>query len=89
MDSKPTVLMIPCFAGAPWQLDQLQHLHEWPMDRLIGEYAAQSMLGSIKQSLEIVLSRTGHLFRFSHPGRYSEGVRTFLQSTVPAIGGVQ
>jgi hypothetical protein len=47
------------------------------------------MLGSIKQSLEVVLSRTGHLFRFSHPGRYFEGMRTFLQSTIPAIGGVQ
>jgi hypothetical protein len=26
MESKPTVLMIPCFAGARWQLDQLRHL---------------------------------------------------------------
>jgi hypothetical protein len=61
MDSKPTVLMMPCFAGAPWQLDRLQHLHEWPM----------------------------HTMRLPESGRYSAGVRTFLQSTIPAIGGAQ
>jgi pimeloyl-ACP methyl ester carboxylesterase len=52
-------------------------------DRLIGKEAAGIMLGAIRGSKEVVLPRTGHMFRFSHPGCYSEAVRTFLQSTIP------
>ena len=137
MDSKPTLLMIPCFAGAPWQLDQSARLREirWSAektcrffvqespprayvnwvhavghsdctprlsrislptvivtpdgDRLIGKDAAGILSGGIRRSREVVLPRTGHMFRFSHPSRYSEVVHTLLQSTIPAIGGAQ
>jgi surfactin synthase thioesterase subunit len=27
----PTLVMIPCFSGAPWNLDQLVGLQDWPM----------------------------------------------------------
>jgi len=30
MPSQPTLVMIPCFSGAPWQLHQLTHLKDWP-----------------------------------------------------------
>ena len=58
-------------------------------DRLIGTDAAGNLLGGIARSREAVLPRTGHMFRFSHPGRYSEAVRTFLHSTLPATGGTR
>jgi pimeloyl-ACP methyl ester carboxylesterase len=28
--TKPTLVFIPCFSGAPWQLEQLVPLQEWP-----------------------------------------------------------
>jgi len=49
-------------------------------DRLIGKEAAAIMLRGIKGSREVVLPRTGHMFRFSHPGLYSSHVRNFLES---------
>jgi pimeloyl-ACP methyl ester carboxylesterase len=55
-------------------------------DRLIGKEAAGALLGGIMGSREVVLSRTGHMFRFSHPGRYSEAVSKFLVSTMTAVG---
>lgn len=58
-------------------------------DRLIGNEAAGILLGGIPGSREVVLPRTGHIFRFSHPDRYSEAVRTFLASTMPVVGGAQ
>jgi hypothetical protein len=161
MDSMPTQLMVPCFAGAPRKLDQLDQLQGWTMrtmrlpqrlddleeladfvlaqvriidryvlvgdsfgavisiaalgsrgrssglysavvedrradpdpdsgdDRLIGKGAAGILLSGIRRSREVVLPRTGHMFRLSHPSLYSEAVYTFLQSTIPAIGGEQ
>jgi pimeloyl-ACP methyl ester carboxylesterase len=58
-------------------------------DRLIGKDAAGILLGGIRQASEVVLPRSGHMFRFSHPRRYSEAVCTFLQSNIHAIGGAQ
>jgi pimeloyl-ACP methyl ester carboxylesterase len=49
-------------------------------DRLIGKEAAAIMLRGIKGSQEVVLPRTGHMFRFSHPGLYSKHVRNFLET---------
>jgi pimeloyl-ACP methyl ester carboxylesterase len=46
-------------------------------DRLIGKEPAGILLGGIRRSREVPLPRTGHMFRFSHPGRYSEAVNTF------------
>jgi pimeloyl-ACP methyl ester carboxylesterase len=47
-------------------------------DRLIGREAAQILLNGISGSEETVLPRTGHMFRFSHPGAYSTAVAGFL-----------
>jgi pimeloyl-ACP methyl ester carboxylesterase len=58
-------------------------------DRLIGKDAAGILLTGIRRSREVVLPRTGHMLRFSHPARYSEAVQMFLQSNRPAIGGAQ
>ena len=55
-------------------------------DRLIGKEAAGVLLGAIRQSREVVLPRTGHMFRLSHPDRYSEAVSTFLESAIPTVG---
>jgi pimeloyl-ACP methyl ester carboxylesterase len=32
--NRPTLVMIPCFAGAPWKLDSLTALQDWPMRTL-------------------------------------------------------
>jgi pimeloyl-ACP methyl ester carboxylesterase len=47
-------------------------------DRLIGREAAQVLLNGIPGSEELVLPKTGHMFRFSHPGAYSTAVAGFL-----------
>ena len=48
-------------------------------DKLIGERAAGILLNGIKGSREVVMPRTGHMFRFSHPGAYSREVKEFLE----------
>ncbi len=58
-------------------------------DRLICKEAARILRGHIRGSREVVLSGTGQMFRFPHPGRYSEAVRTFLQSAVSSAGAAQ
>jgi len=57
-------------------------------DRLIGREAAAILLRGIPDAREVVLPRTGHLFRFSHPGRYSAAIRDFLDSTITTHGDV-
>jgi len=52
-------------------------------DRLIGRDAAQTLLKGIAGATEVVLPRTGHMFRFSHPGLYSKQVRDFLVTALP------
>ncbi len=47
-------------------------------DMLIGEEAAREMLRGIPDSTEVVIERTGHMFRFSHPVTYAEAIREFL-----------
>jgi hypothetical protein len=32
--NRPTLLMVPCFAGAPWALNQLTALQGWPLRTL-------------------------------------------------------
>ncbi|HYN59728.1 MAG TPA: hypothetical protein VET87_09260 [Rubrivivax sp.] len=32
--NRPTLMMIPCFAGAPWELNQLTALQDWPLRTL-------------------------------------------------------
>ncbi|WP_410017545.1 alpha/beta fold hydrolase [Pseudomonas sp. 13B_3.2_Bac1] len=48
-------------------------------DKLIGKEAAAILLKGIKGAQEVVMPRTGHMFRFSHPAAYSLEVRKFLQ----------
>jgi pimeloyl-ACP methyl ester carboxylesterase len=55
-------------------------------DRLIGREAAGILLGGIHSSEEHVLAHTGHMFRFSHPGAYSQAVATFLQRALKPGG---
>jgi len=48
-------------------------------DKLIGKEAAGILLNGIRGSQEVILPRTGHMFRFSHPGAYSLEIRKFLE----------
>jgi pimeloyl-ACP methyl ester carboxylesterase len=47
-------------------------------DTLIGKEAAVEMLQGIPDSREVVVERTGHMLRYSHPVTYSKTVRAFL-----------
>jgi pimeloyl-ACP methyl ester carboxylesterase len=51
-------------------------------DRLIGRAAAQLLLSGIHGSEEVVMPRTGHMFRFSHPAAYSNVVAAFLSQAL-------
>jgi pimeloyl-ACP methyl ester carboxylesterase len=51
-------------------------------DRLIGRQAAEILLHGISGSEELVLPRTGHMFRFSHPGAYSTAIAEFLHKAL-------
>jgi pimeloyl-ACP methyl ester carboxylesterase len=51
-------------------------------DRLIGEHAAIQMLHGIPDATEVVIPRTGHMFRFSHPVTYSETIEQFIQERI-------
>lgn len=48
-------------------------------DTLIGKDAAGILLKGIKGSQEVIMPRTGHMFRFSHPGAYALAIRKFLE----------
>ncbi|PYC87656.1 alpha/beta hydrolase [Streptomyces tateyamensis] len=52
-------------------------------DVLIGEDASKIMLAGIPGSREVVLPRTGHMFRFSHPVSYAAAVTDFLATALP------
>lgn len=47
-------------------------------DTLIGEDAAAILRRGIPDSVEHVLPRTGHMFRFTHPVTYSQHIADFL-----------
>ncbi|MFJ9447407.1 alpha/beta fold hydrolase [Kitasatospora sp. NPDC101235] len=47
-------------------------------DVLIGEDASTTMRAGIPDAREVVLPRTGHMFRFSHPVTYAAAVKDFL-----------
>jgi len=55
-------------------------------DRLIGREAALILLNGIPGSEELILPRTGHMFRFSHPGAYSTAVAGFLLTALESRG---
>jgi len=52
-------------------------------DNLIGSEAAGVMLNGIRGSKEVVMARTGHMFRFSHPAAYSQQIQQFLEPALP------
>ncbi|MEU3571879.1 alpha/beta hydrolase [Kitasatospora sp. NPDC036755] len=54
-------------------------------DVLIGEDAAKIMLDGIPDAREVVLPRTGHMFRFSHPATYAGAVEDFLAAVLPGF----
>jgi len=54
-------------------------------DTLIGEDAASTLRRGIRDSVEHVIARTGHMFRFTHPVTYSRHIADFLQSRVPTV----
>ena len=47
-------------------------------DTLIGPEAARVLRDGIEDSVEVVLERTGHMFRLSHPVRLAGAIRSFL-----------
>jgi pimeloyl-ACP methyl ester carboxylesterase len=51
-------------------------------DELIGPDAAAVLLNGIPLAAEIVLSRTGHMFRFTHPQRYARAIEAFITAEV-------
>ena len=54
-------------------------------DTLIGEDAAAILRRGIRDSVEHVLPRTGHMFRFTHPITYSRHIADFLHARVPMV----
>jgi pimeloyl-ACP methyl ester carboxylesterase len=56
-------------------------------DELIGPDAAQVMLDGIPEASEVVLERTGHMFRFTHPHTYAAAVESFVASRVDQDAG--
>ena len=47
-------------------------------DTLIGPEAARVLLKGIPNAKEVILERTGHMFRLSHPKRYADAIRDFF-----------
>ena len=56
-------------------------------DKLVGESAAKDMLAGIPGASEVVLPRTGHMFRFTHPDLYGRTVTDFIDGagTAPQV----
>jgi pimeloyl-ACP methyl ester carboxylesterase len=51
-------------------------------DQLIGPDATSVMLHGIPDASEVVLERTGHMFRFTHPETYAAAVETFIAQRI-------
>ena len=60
MNSRPTLVMVPCFAGAPWKLDQLSGLAGWPMRTL----RLPDHLDDLERVADFVLAQTDGLDRY-------------------------
>ncbi len=54
-------------------------------DTLIGEDAAMILRRGIRDSVEHVLPRTGHMFRFTHPVTYSRHIADFIRTRIPTM----
>jgi pimeloyl-ACP methyl ester carboxylesterase len=53
-------------------------------DKLVGEGPAKEMLAGVAGASEVVLSHTGHMFRFTHPDLYGRTVTEFVDRAVAA-----
>lgn len=53
-------------------------------DTLIGPGAAAVLREGIADATELVLARTGHMFRFSHPSLYANAIREFFAPVMRA-----
>jgi pimeloyl-ACP methyl ester carboxylesterase len=51
-------------------------------DKLVGEDAAKQMLAGIPGAREVVLPRTGHMFRFTHPDLYGHAITDFIDEAI-------
>ena len=51
-------------------------------DELIGADAASTMVRGIPDAREVVLDRTGHMFRFTHPHTYAAAIEAFITAHV-------
>lgn len=49
-------------------------------DRLVGEHAAKELREGMPNAREVVLSNTGHMFRFTHPNLFGNTIVEFLGS---------
>ena len=58
-------------------------------DVLVGEHAARVLREGIPDAREVVLDRTGHMFRFTHPETYAGTVETFLAEAIEAIEAIE
>lgn len=54
-------------------------------DRLIGPDAARILREGIPDAREVVLERTGHMFRLSHPRRYATAIRPFVDALAEPV----
>ena len=69
-------------------LDQLQNINVHVLiitacyEKLIAKNAARQMLERIPDTQEIVLEKTGHMFRFSHPLTYANTIELFSRKII-------
>lgn len=50
-------------------------------DQLVGDHAAQELREGLPNAREVVLARTGHMFRFTHPNLYGKTILEFLEGS--------
>ncbi|WP_237086086.1 alpha/beta fold hydrolase [Mycobacteroides abscessus] len=53
-------------------------------DKLVGENAAKEMLAGISGAREVILPKTGHMFRFTHPDLYGRTIVGFIDDAIIA-----
>lgn len=56
-------------------------------DPIVGPRAARRLVQGIPDAAEVILPRTGPMFRFTHPQVYGRAIRRFLDARVAAASG--
>jgi pimeloyl-ACP methyl ester carboxylesterase len=54
-------------------------------DRLVGPAAAAALRDGLPRAREVVIPRTGHMLRFTHPEQYADAVDAFVRDEVLAV----